>query len=128
MEDLKKNKQLVLKYFNAISAVKKEEEIIDQYIDDDELKEHVLFFDTIFPNYELIADEMTAESNRVIVLARLKGKHEGEFNGIPPTYKKAEFKFAIGYFIQKGKIVDHWMIADQTTLMEQLGIYALVEE
>ena len=122
MDILKENKQFVLAYFNAISGVKKEEAIIDQYLDDDELKEHILFFDTIFPNYELIADEITAESSRVIVLARLKGRHEGELNGIPPTHKEVDFKFAIGYIIRDKKIVDHWMIADQATLMQQLGV------
>jgi hypothetical protein len=122
MDELAKNKQLILAYFNAISGVTKTEEIMNLYIDDAPLIEHILFFDKIFPKYELIVDEITAESNRVIVLARLKGKHEGDFNGIPPTYKNVDFKFAIGYIIDNQKIIDHWMIADQSTLMEQLGI------
>ena len=122
MDNLKKNKQFVLEYFNAISGVKKTEELIDRYMNDDELKHHIIFFDTIFPNYELLADEVTAEGNRVIVLARLRGKHEGEMNGIPPTYKMVDFPFAIGYIMDKGIIVDHWMIADQVALMEQLGV------
>ena len=122
MEELTKNKQIILAYFNAISGVHKTEKVIDLYMDDDELKEHIIFFDKIFPKYELIVDEITAESNRVIVLARLKGKHEGDFNGIPPTYKNVDFKFAIGYIMDNQKIIDHWMIADQATLMEQLGI------
>jgi len=124
MENLKKNKQFVLDYFNAISGVKKTEDLIDMYMNDDELKHHILFFDTIFPNYELLTDEVTAEANRVIVLARLRGKHEGEMNGIPPTYKMVEFPFAIGYIIDNNKIVDHWMIADQAVLMEQLQVNA----
>lgn len=122
METLKNNKQFVLDYFNAISGVKKTEELIDRYMNDDELKNHIIFFDTIFPNYELMADEVTAEGNRVIVLARLRGKHEGEMNGIPPTNKMVDFPFAIGYILDDGKIVDHWMIADQLALMEQLGV------
>ena len=122
MEDIKSNKQFVLEYINAISGVKKTDEIIDKYLKDDELKNHIQFFDTIFPKYEILADEITAEGNRVIVLARARGKHEGEFNGIPPTYKTVDFPFAIGYIIDKGKIVDHWMIADQVALMEQLGV------
>ena len=95
---------------------------MNELLNDDELKNHILFFDTIFPNYELLADEVTAEGNRVIVLARLRGKHEGEMNEIPPTYKMVDFPFAIGYIMDKGIIVDHWMIADQVALMEQLGV------
>jgi predicted ester cyclase len=33
-----------------------------------------------------------------------------------------DFPFAIGYIMEKGIIVDHWMIADQAALMEQLGV------
>lgn len=122
MDTLQKNKAFVLDYFNAISGKVKTAEVIDQYMEDDELKEHIIFFDSIFPEYELYADEVTAEGNRVIVLARLKGRHEGAMNGIPPTYKDVDFKFAIGYIIEKGLIVDHWMIADQATMLEQLSI------
>ena len=121
MNNLEKNKDFVLEYFDAISGKEKSAEVLDKYMEDVELREHILFFETIFPKYELIADEITAESNRVVVLARLKGRHEGEFSGIPPTYKDVNFKFAIGYVMDKGLIADHWMIADQASLMDQLG-------
>ncbi|WP_235297627.1 ester cyclase [Portibacter marinus] len=126
MDKLEQNKELVLEYFDAISGKVKTVENIDRYVDDHELKEHIMFFDTIFPKYELHADEVTAEKNRVVVLARLKGRHEGELNGIPPTYREVDFKFAIGYIVDRNKIVDHWMIADQAALMEQLEIKAEV--
>ena len=65
---------------------------------------------------------MTAEENKVIVRARLTGTHLGDFNGIPPTNKEVDFPFAISYTIKDEKIIDHWLIADQMILMEQLGI------
>ena len=45
MDTLKKNKQFVLEYFNAISGVEKTDELIDQFMEDDELKQHIQFFD-----------------------------------------------------------------------------------
>jgi hypothetical protein len=122
MDQLKKNKELILEYFNAISGVVKTPAIMNRYVDDHELLEHVTFFDTVLPRYELFADEITAEGNRVVVRARLKATHEGAFKGIPPTHKKVEFAFAIGYEIENNKIVRHWLIADQMTFMEQIGI------
>ena len=122
MDQLKKNKEFVVEYFNAISGVLKTHAIVDRYNNDPELYQHIEFFDTVFPRYELFADEMTAEGNRIVVRARFKGKHEGEFKGIPPTYKNVEFSFAISYEIENGKIIHHWMIADQISLMEQLGV------
>ncbi len=119
---VKENKAFILEYFNVLSRHVKTPEICDQYMTDEVLKEHILFFDTIFPGYLVFADEMTAEGNRVNVRARLKGVHRGTFQGIPPTYKEVEMPFAISYVIENGKIVDHWLIADQMALMEQLGL------
>jgi predicted ester cyclase len=70
----------------------------------------------------MFIDELTGEGNRIIVRSRLKGKHEGELNGIPPTHKEVLFPFVIGYEIENEKILSHWLLADQMLLMEQLGI------
>ena len=127
MEQTKKNKEFVLSYFNAISGVVKTRAIMEEYVADEGLIEHIEFFDAVFPKYELFADEMTAEGNRVVVRARVKGTHEGMLNGIPPTYRPVEMSFAIGYEIENGKIIHHWLIADQMSLMEQLGVMNAVE-
>jgi predicted ester cyclase len=96
--------------------------MMEQYMTYEELLGHIAFFDTAFPKYEMFADEITAEGNRVVVRARMKGHHEGEFNGIPPTHRKIEIPFVISYDIENGKIVHHWLIADSMALMEQLGL------
>ena len=127
MEQLKKNKEFIVSYFNALSGRNKPREIISQYVDDQGLIEHIIFFEAVFPRYEIFADEITAEANRVVVRARVKGTHEGELNGIPPTHKKVEFPFAIGYEIENNKIIHHWLIADQALLMEQLGVSQVAE-
>ena len=122
MDTLQKNKQLIIEYFNAVSGVKKTRQLMEKYVSDQHLIEHIEFFDSVFPAYELYADEMLAEGNRVVVRARAKGRHEGELNGIPPTYKNVDFPFSIGYEIENNKIISHWLIADQMVLMEQLGV------
>jgi predicted ester cyclase len=97
-------------------------ELLEEYITDEELIGHILFFESVFPNYEIFTDEMLAEGNRVIVRGRLKGQHEGEFNGILPTHRQVEFPLVISYQIENGKIVHHWLMADSMALMEQLGV------
>lgn len=128
MEQQKKNKEFVIRYFNAISGVTKTREISQQFMTDEELIEHISFFDSIFPKYELFVDEMIAEGNKVVVRAWVKGKHEGDLNGIPPTYKEVNFPFVIRYEIENEKIVHHWLIADQATMMEQLGLVGVPQE
>ena len=127
MDQQKENKEFVIRYLNALSGVTKTREIMDEYLADEELINHIIFFDTVFPKYEMFADEITAEGNRVVVRARLKGCHKGELNGIQPTNKDVEFPFFISYDIENGKIVNHWLIADQMMLMEQLGVMNVSE-
>jgi predicted ester cyclase len=123
MEQQRQNKEFIIRYLNALSGETKTRELMEQYMTDEELLGHIAFFDTAFPKYEMFADEITAEGNRVVVRARMKGCHEGEFNGILPSHRKVEFPFVVSYDIENGKIVHHWLIADSMALMEQLGVF-----
>lgn len=122
MDQVKKNKELIIAYYNAISGVRKPMELCKKFVSVQRLIDNIQFWDGVFPGYELIADEMIAEGNRVVVRARMKGKHEGVMNGIPPTYRKIELPFVIGYEVENGTITDFWLFADQILLMEQLGV------
>ncbi len=122
MEQQKQNKEFIIRYFNAISGVAKTRELLEEYISDEELINHIVFFDNVFPLYELFGDEIIAEGNKLVVRARFRGCHKGELNGIKPTNRNVEFPFVISYDIENDKIVHHWMIADQMMLMEQLGV------
>ncbi|GAB2561877.1 ester cyclase [Spirosoma areae] len=125
MDVARQNKAFILDYYNAVSGVAKTPALLAQYITDQALIDHITFFDGAFPNYELYADELTAEGNRVVVRARFKGMHQGEWNGIPPSYRPVTFTFIIGYEIRNQKIVSQWLVADQLTLLDQLGIEAV---
>jgi predicted ester cyclase len=129
MEQQKKTKEFFIRYANAMSTAPKiTRALLEEFITDQELIEHILFFDSVFPKYEVLVDEMIAEGNRIVVRSRMKGRHEGELNGIPPTHREVEFPFVIRYEIENDKIVDHWLIADQMALMEQLGAMNVPQE
>ena len=115
------NKEFILHYFNAMSGVEKTRALMADWVTDEALIQHKLFFDSAFPKYEVFADEMTSEGNRIVVRGRMVGRHEGYLNDIQPTFKTVDFPFVIGYTIENQKIVSHWLIADQMALMEQLG-------
>ncbi len=122
MEQYRQNKEFIIRYFNAMAGAVVTRELLEKYIADEELIGHILFFESVFPNYEILVDELMAEGNRVIVRGRMKGRHEGEFNGILPTHRTVEFPLVISYQIENEKIVHHWLIADSMVLMEQLGV------
>ncbi|MEO7311236.1 MAG: ester cyclase [Chitinophagaceae bacterium] len=122
MEQHAKNKEFILNYLNELRGVAKTRPFLEKFMADEVLIGHIEFFEKAFPFYDVIADEMTAECNRVILKARVMGTHTGDLGGIPPTFKEVNFPFAISYEIENNMIVNHWMIADQMSLMEQLGV------
>jgi len=122
MDNLKKNREFIIKYFNAMSGNEKTRELCEKYTTDENLIEHIEFFEAAFPKYELFIEEIMTEGNKVLIQARATGINSGEFNGIPPTGRKMDLPFAIRYTIEGNMITDHWLIADQMILMEQLGI------
>jgi predicted ester cyclase len=123
MEQQQKNKEFIINYFNDLATgVPKTRAVLEKYMTDEALIAHIEFFEVAFPAYEVYIDEMTAEGNRVVVQARIKGTHQGDLGGIPPTYKTVNFPFVIRYEIENNKIVNHWMLADQMELMQQLGV------
>jgi len=128
MDQLKKNREFIIKYYNKLSGATKTPELCAKYTTDKKLLEHIAFFEGAFPKYELFIEEMMTEGNRVIVQARATGIHEGALNGIPPTGRKMDLPFCIRYTIENEMITDHWLIADQIVLMEQLGVMAAASE
>jgi predicted ester cyclase len=115
-------KGFIREYLNAISGLDKSEEVLDKYITDPALKEHIRFFESAFPKYELIAEDMIEENNRVAVRATFRGRHMGEMMGIAPTGKDAVISVMLIYVVENNKIAEHWMVADQFGLMQQLGV------
>ena len=126
MDTTVKNRRFILSYYLSISGMKKTEKLLSRYTSDPSLIEQVLFYEKLFPKYELIADEITCEKNRVIVRGRAMGKHTGEAEGVPPTYRVVEMPFVIGYRVEDNKIIDHWLITDQMELLEQLGLVSSI--
>lgn len=116
------NKKFIRHYLNAISGKPKTEELMDEYVADPVLKEHIRFFEKAYPAYELIAEDIIAEGNKVAVRAVVRGVHEGEFQGIMPTGMEVSISVMLIYVVENDKIVDHWMVADEFALMQQIGI------
>ena len=122
MEQQRKNRQLIIEFINAISGVDKTKPLLMNYMSDELLMEHILFFNEVLPESELFIEEIMAEENKVMVRAVVKAVHKGTLKGIPPTFKKVELPFYITYVLENGKIISHHLISDQLLLMEQLGI------
>lgn len=105
---------------NELNAVKKERHHIEQFVADEVLVQHFLFFDNLFPGNDLLIDELTSEGNRVILRTRMRGRHERMLNEIIHTHRLIEYPMVFGFEIERNKIIHHWLVTDQATLIEQL--------
>jgi predicted ester cyclase len=115
-------KNIIAEYINAISGKPKSEEVLEKYITDPELKDHIRFFENAFPEYELIADELLQDGNKVVIRGTVRGVHNGELMGIPATGKEVSVSLMLIYEMENDKIKNHWMVADNFALMQQLGV------
>ncbi|HSL46445.1 MAG TPA: ester cyclase [Anaerolineales bacterium] len=96
---------------------------MNEFVDEQPMKDHISAAEAGFPSYELLAEKMIAEDDLVAVIGRFSGTHTGTFMGIPPTGKSfSNVPIHITYKLENGKIVDHWMLFDTADLMQQLGL------
>lgn len=116
------NKEFIERYFAAVSGKEKTASVVNQYVDDAELAHHIEMFEAAFPKYELIADDIISEGDKVVVRATFRGIQRGDFNGIPATSKAVNISLMLIYRLANGKIVEHWMNADSLGLLQQLGV------
>jgi hypothetical protein len=107
------NRHFLLELFKNITGKKKTVDSLSRFIADPVLIKTFCLIEELFPLFELAADEITVEHNRLIVRARIIGQTQ-IFNtriGIP---------FVLGCQVQGGKIINHWFLIDDLTLMQQI--------
>lgn len=116
------NKEFVWRYIEAINGKPKPESVLNLYIAEQPLKEHIAAAEEGFPLYAYDIEEMIAEGDLVSLRGRIRGTHKGSFMGIPPTGKSIDVPIFITYRVAGGKIVEHWMLTDNAAVMQQLGL------
>jgi len=76
---------------------------------------------TLFPDLTLTIEEMTADKDMTWARLTARGTHRGSFNGLPPTGKTIRIDVIYICRIEKGKIVEHWGVANRLGMMQQIG-------
>ncbi|HZQ43749.1 MAG TPA: ester cyclase [Acidobacteriaceae bacterium] len=114
-------KQFIDEYFKSLSGQPKTEKLLDQYVSDPGLKEHIRVVEAAFPEYELVPDQLVAEADVVAVRGTFRGEHKGEFAGVQPTGKTVSADLMIFYRISEGRIAEYWLQMDMAGLIQQLS-------
>ena len=75
-----------------------------------------------FPDLHWDIEDMIAEGDKVVTRLTGYATHQGEFMGVPPTGKQVKCRsFDISRIIGD-KIVEHWGLLDELSLMVQLEL------
>ncbi len=89
------------------------------------LEEHRVLWQAFidgFPDLEHTIHTSIAEGDYVSTRETLRGTHEGEFQGLPPTGKAVEFSAVCLWRFVDGKLAEYWTDADIVGLYQQLGM------
>ncbi len=80
-----------------------------------------MFF-SAFPDIKVTTHHLVAEGDMVVEYQTTEGTHQGELMGIPATGKTVSITEMHMVRIANGQAVEHWGLADNMTMMQQLGI------
>lgn len=116
------NKDLISRYAEALSGKPKPASVVDQYVAEQLLKDHISEFEEACPNYQVDFDLLIAEDDLVSAIGTVRGTNTGPLMGMPATGKSFEIPMHITYRVADGKIVEHWMLVDNFAMMQQLGL------
>jgi hypothetical protein len=74
-----------------------------------------------FPDLRMTIQDMAADGDKVWTRKTATGTHQGELLGIPATGKRVAWKVIDVVTYKDGKVIEHWVVADALSLMQQLG-------
>ena len=132
---LKENKAVVQRLFEASNT--RNLDILDEVIPKDminhnpepgnpqDVKQTYTRFVAAFPDVQFTVEDMVAEGDKVMVRLTVRGTHQGEFVGIPPTGKQITITGMEVLRIANGKVVERWANFDQLSFYQQLGVIQL---
>ena len=66
-------------------------------------------------------EDVVAEEDKVAVRLTARGRHTGEFMGLPASGRAYTISETHIFHLRDGKIAEHWRDADMVGLMRQLG-------
>jgi steroid delta-isomerase-like uncharacterized protein len=86
------------------------------------LKQYKRTLREAFPDISVTIEDRVVGEESVVDRYRMRGTHEGDFNGIAPTGTEVEFTGIIIHHLEDGKAVEDVVEFDIFGLMQQLGV------
>lgn len=74
-----------------------------------------------FPDFRMDVFELLQDGDKVVARLRMRGTHQGEFMGIPPSGNQIDVAAIDINQWRDGKCVAHWGVTDFAAMMQQIG-------
>jgi steroid delta-isomerase-like uncharacterized protein len=87
----------------------------------DGLAEMVQGYRNAFPDLSVTIEQQFTEGDYVATRTTIRGRHDGELMGTPPSGRQVEFTGLTISRCRDGKIEEEWELVDVTTLLRQIG-------
>lgn len=132
---LEENKALYRRWFDEVvnerNMALADELLSDDYVlhfpgmptpvDREGHKQLLAMFHSAFPDWKETVEDVIAENDRVVIRVTGRGRHEGNFMGVPRSGKEVRAEgVGIGR-LAEGQIVESWAAYDALGLMQQIG-------
>lgn len=79
-------------------------------------------FGAAFPDMKFTFEDLFGERDKVAVRFTMRGTHEGEFMGAPPTGKEVTVTGIVIERVEDGKVAENWVERDNLGLLKQLDL------
>ena len=74
-----------------------------------------------FPDLEFSLEDIFSEGDKVHMIYKMEGSHEGEYLGIPPSNNKIDHGASSVLTVKNGKITEQHDFYDMLTFLKDLG-------
>jgi steroid delta-isomerase-like uncharacterized protein len=86
-------------------------------------QQNVRMFRAAFPDAQFTAEDLLAETDKVVLRWHFRGTHLGDLPGLVPATGKSVTMSGIEIFrVAAGQVVEHWAEADSLGFLQQLGV------
>jgi steroid delta-isomerase-like uncharacterized protein len=75
-----------------------------------------------FPDLHVTIEDLIEEGDKVASRNTVRGTHQGEHMGLPPTGKSITYNEIFIFRFANGRIVETWGVVDVLSQMRQLGL------
>jgi predicted ester cyclase len=85
------------------------------------IKQLITVFLTAFPDLQMTFEDQLGEGDKIASRWTMRGTHQGDLFGVPPTGKQVTFTGLIISRMVGSQITEEWEHFDQLGLLQQLG-------